>query len=125
MHGDGGIAKHRFGPSGCDDEVLLRAGDGIADIPKISGALVVNDFQIADGGEAARAPVDHVTSAINQAVAIEAQESFEHGTIERGFKSEALARPIAGSTQANHLLLDHSTAFRFPLPDAALEFLAA
>ena len=36
-----------------------------------------------------------------------------------------LARPIAGSAEADHLLLDHAAAFVFPFPDAALEFLAA
>ena len=92
---------------------------------KISDALVVNNFEIADGGQAARAPVDHVTSAINQAIAIEAQESFEHGAIERRLESKTLARPIARSAQANHLFLDHAAAFRFPFPNAALEFFAA
>ena len=48
-----------------------------------------------------------------------------HGAIERWFEREALARPIAGRAEANHLLLDDAAAFRFPLPDAALEFLAA
>ncbi len=91
----------------------------------MAGALVVDDFEIADGGLAARAPVDHVAAAVNQAFAIEAQESFEHGAIERGLERESLARPIAGSAEADHLLLDYAAAFRFPLPDAALEFFAA
>src|ERR1700728_2885225 len=105
--------------------MLFGAGDRIADVPQVADALVVNDFEIADGGKTARAPIDHVTSTINQAVAIEAQKSFEHGAIERGLKGEALARPIARGAQANHLFLDHAAAFGFPFPDAALEFFAA
>src|ERR1700691_2266130 len=125
MDGDGRIAQHCFRARGGDDEVFFRGGDRVAEVPQVADALVVNDFEVADGGKTARAPVDHVTSAINQAVAIEAQESFEHGAIERGFQSETLSRPIARSTQANHLFLDDAAAFRFPFPDAAFEFLAA
>ncbi len=36
-----------------------------------------------------------------------------------------LARPVAGCTQADHLLFDDSATLRFPLPNAALEFLAS
>src|SRR5580700_8854727 len=102
--------------------MLFCSGDGIADVPQITDALVVNHFEVADGGEATRTPVDHVASAINQTVAVEAQESFEHRAIERRLQSETLARPIAGCAEANHLFLDHAAAFRFPFPDAALEF---
>ena len=90
-----------------------------------AGALVVDDFEIADGGLAARAPVDHVVAAIDQAFAIEAQKGFEHGAIERGIERESFARPIAGGAEADHLLLDDAAAFRFPLPDASFEFFAA
>ena len=85
----------------------------------------MDDFEIADGRLAARAPIDHVAAAIDQAFAIEAQKGFEHGAIERGLERESLARPIAGRAEANHLLLDDAAAFRFPLPDAPLEFFAA
>ena len=90
-----------------------------------AGALVVDDFEVADGRLAARAPIDHVAPAIDQAFAIEAQKRFEHGAIERGLERESLARPIAGRAEADHLLLDDAAAFRLPFPDAALEFLAA
>src|ERR1700693_2073513 len=125
MHGDGSIAQHRLGPRSGDDEMLFCSGDGIADVPQIADALVVNHFEVADGGKATRTPVDHVASAINQTLAVEAQESFEHRAIERRLQSETLARPIARCAEANHLFLDHAAAFRFPFPDAALKFLAA
>ena len=125
MDGDGGIAKHRFGARRRDDEKFLRPDHGITQVPELARALDVDDFEIADGRLAARAPVDDVAAAIDQAFAIEPQESLNHGAIEGRFEGEALARPIAGSAQANHLLLDGAAAFQFPLPDAALEFLAA
>ncbi len=103
----------------------VGADERVADVPELAGALVVDDFEVADGGLAARAPIDHVAAAIDEAFAIEAQESFENGAVERGLEREFFARPIAGGTEADHLLLDHAAAFRFPLPDAALEFLAA
>ena len=94
-------------------------------MPEFAGALHMNDFQVADGCLATRAPVDNIAAAIDQPFAIEPQESFNHGAIERRLESETFPRPIAGSAQANHLLLDRASAFGLPLPDAPLEFLAA
>ena len=125
VHCDGGIAQHRLGARGRDDNVLFRSSDRVADVPQAAGAFVVDDFEIADGGEAARAPIDQITAAIDQAVAIEAEESFKSGAVERGLESEALAGPVAGNAEADHLVFYYAAAFDFPFPDAALEFFAA
>ena len=77
MNGDGGVAEHGFRARGGDHEKFFRADDGIADVPDFSGALVVDDFEIADRGLAARAPIDHVASAIDQPFAIETQKRFD------------------------------------------------
>ena len=79
------------------------------------------DFEIAEGGQAARAPVDHVAPAIDQLLVVEPQEGFQHGAVERRLQRKALARPVAGSAQADHLVLDGAAAVGFPLPDAPLK----
>jgi hypothetical protein len=41
--------------------------------------LLVDDFEVADGGLAARAPVDDVGAAIDEALLVEADEGFADG----------------------------------------------
>jgi len=126
VDGDGGVAEHGFGAGGGDGKELAGgADDGVADFPDFADAFVMDDFEVADGGEAAGAPIDHVAAAVDEAVAVEAKEGFEDGAVESGLEGEALEGPIAGGAEADHLLLDDAAAFGFPLPDAALEFLAA
>ena len=85
----------------------------------------MHNLEVADGCLAPGAPIDHVPSAIDQAFAIQPEECFQNRAIERRFKREPLTGPIARGPQADHLLLDDAAAFRFPLPDAFLEFFAA
>ena len=44
VHGDRGIAQHRFRARGRDDDVLFRSGDRVANVPKAADALIVNDL---------------------------------------------------------------------------------
>ena len=130
MNGHGRIAEHGLRPCRCDGQKLARfvaaiIKDRVFDLPDVALLLLVDHFEIADGGLAARAPVDHVTSAIDQAFAIQAQERFEDGTVKRRVEGEFFARPIAGSAQANHLAFDRAAAFGFPFPYALFKFVAA
>ena len=125
MHRHRRIAQHRLGTRRRHHQILLRrTGHRITNEPQISGALVVHHFQIADGRLAARAPIDHVTPAIDQSLAIQPQKRFQHRAIKPRLQRKSLARPVARSAQANHLLLDDAAALRLPFPHAPLEFLA-
>ena len=77
----------------------LRAHHRIADVPEMSLALLVDGFEIADGGAALRAPVDDVVAAINQPVFVQAHENFGHGARQLRRKREFLARPVAAFAQ--------------------------
>ena len=84
MNGDGGVAEHGLGARGGDGEKLagvlaVIAEDGVADLPEVALLLVVDHFEIADGGLAARAPVDDVGAAIDEALLVEADEGFADG----------------------------------------------
>jgi len=125
MDRDRRIAEHRFRPRGRHDEKFFGASDRIAEMPELPRPLDVNDFEIADRGLAARAPIDHVRTAIEQPFVVEAQESFEHGAVKLRLEREMLARPIARGAEPDHLSFDRAAALRLPLPHAPLEFLAA
>ena len=89
------------------------------------GDIGVGDFEIADGGVATGAPVGHVLAAVEEAALVEADEDFADGAGEAGIEGEALAAPIAGGAEADHLALDGVAGLGLPLPDALFEFLAA
>ena len=99
--------------------------DAIADVPEMAFDGLVNGFEIGDGGLAARAPVDHVLAAIDQALFPEAHEGFANGAREACVHGEAFARPIDAGAFAADLLGDAAAVLFFPLPDATLEFFAA
>ena len=91
----------------------------------MAGDIDVRDLKIAERGVAMRAPVDHVLAAVDEAAVIEADEDFADGAREAGIEREALAAPIAGCAQADHLAFDGIARDGLPLPDALFEFLAA
>ena len=102
-----------------------HAVDGVADVPQVAIDFGVRHFEIGERGVAARAPVDHVLAAVDEALFVEADEDFADGAGEAGVEGEALAAPIAACAQADHLALDGVAVLRLPLPDALFELLAA
>ena len=134
MNGDGRVAEHGFRARGGDGDELAGlfaaiAEDGIANLPEMALLLGVDDFKIADGGLAARAPVDDVCAAIDEALMIEADEGFADGNRQALVHGEVFAAPVDGDAEALHLLEDGAAVMLLPLPHAldegfAAEFLA-
>ena len=81
----------------------------------------MDDFEIADGGLAARAPVDDVRAAIDEALMIEADEGFADGDRQALVHGEVLAAPVDGDAEALHLFEDGAAVVLTPLPDAGNE----
>ncbi len=84
MNGHGGVAEHGFGARGGNSQEFAGlfaavAEHWVADLPEMAFLLLVDDFEIADGGLAARTPVDDVRAAVDEALVIEADEGFAHG----------------------------------------------
>src|ERR1019366_1333585 len=96
-----------------------------ADMPHVALDVGVGHFEIGDGSQAARAPVDHVLSAVDEALFEEPHEDFADRAREAGVQGEALAAPIAARAEADHLALDGVAVLGLPLPHALLEFFAA
>ena len=130
MDGDGGVAEHGLGAGGSDGEKLagvfaVGVEDGVADLPEMALVLVVDDFEIADGGLAARAPVDDVSAAIDEPLLVEADEGFADGDGEVLVHGEVFAAPVDGCAEALHLVEDGAAVVALPLPDALDEGFAA
>ena len=66
MNGDAGIAQHRFGPRRGDDDVLVRAL--ASDIGSATAALdlLLHHFEIGDGGQKLRVPIDQALVLVDQ-----------------------------------------------------------
>ena len=130
MNGHGHVAEHGFGARRGDGQELagvlaVVAENGIANLPQVALVLVVDHFKIADGGLAARAPVDDVGAAIDEALLVEADEGLAHRDRQALVHGEVLAAPVDGGAEALHLVEDGAAVVPLPLPHALDEGLAA
>ena len=80
--------------------------------------LVVDHFEVADGGLAAGTPVDDVRSAIDEPLLEKADESLPDCDGEVLVHGEILALPIDGGAQALHLIQNCAAIVALPLPDS-------
>ena len=97
----------------------------VADLPQVALVLVVDHFEIADGGLAARAPVDDVGAAIDEPLLVEADEGLAHRHREALVHGEVFAVPVDRGAEALHLVENGSAVVAPPLPHALDEGLAA
>ena len=130
MNGYGHIAEHGFRASSSDCQKLagilsVVAEHRIANLPEMALVLVVDDFEVADGGLAARTPVDDVRAAIDEALLVEADEGFADGHREMVVHGEVLALPINGCAESLHLVEDCAAVVALPLPDTRFKCFAA
>ena len=126
MHGDGGVAEHGLGPRGGDDDVgrCIVGVEGavlerIAQMPEVALHLDLLDFEVGDGGEQLRVPIDEALVLVDQPGAVEIDEHLAHGAGQPLVHGEALARPVAGGAEPLQLIDDQPAGLVLPLPDAA------
>ena len=74
------------------------------------------DLEIGDGGMELRVPIDQPLVAIDQALAVEIDETLRTAA-EPLVHGEALARPIGRGAEAAQLADDGAAGLRLPLPD--------
>ncbi len=119
IHGHGDVAEHSLRAGGGDGEEFAgRADDRVANFPELAQLFFVGDFEVGDGGLAARAPVDDVGAAIDEAIFVEADEGFAHGDGKVVVHGEVLAGPVDGVADALHRGEDGAAVVLAPLPDA-------
>ena len=126
MHRHGGVAEHRLGSRGGDDDGLAGfALDRVAQIPKRSLDLAVFHFQIRDRRLQLRIPVHQPAVAVDQAFFVKRDKGLLHRGGQTVVHGEALARPVERRAEAAQLARDGAAGFRLPLPHALDERVAA
>ena len=132
MHGDGSVAKHGLRPRGGNHDVSRcvvgvkgAAFERIAQMPEVTLHLDLLDFEVGDGGEQLRVPIDEALVLVDEAGAVEIDEHLAHGAGQSLVHGEALARPVAGGAEPLQLVDDQPARLVLPLPDAGDELVAA
>ena len=120
-----GVAEHGLGARGGHRHEPLGALDRVADEPQGAGHLLVVDLLVGERSLTARAPVDDVATAVDQALLVEALERQQHGARVGGIQREPLARPVRGDPHPAELLEDQPAVLLLPLPHFLEEALAA
>src|SRR5450830_474065 len=127
----GRVAEHGFRTGGGDDQVIQAVGglgavsQWITQVPEETFLVVVFHFEVGDRRVQLGVPVDQALAAIDQAIFVQAHESFLHRFREAVVHGEALAAPVHGRAQATDLAADVAAGLILPCPDLFEEFLAA
>ena len=114
---DGGVAQHRLGTRGRDDDALLPGHPRVADVPERPLLLHVGDLEVGERRAAAGTPVDDVSPAVDEPLPVEPDERFADRAGEPLVHREPLALPVARGAQALQLVQDRAAALLLPLPD--------
>ena len=123
------IPQHGLRTRGGDRDKLrltrLRVDHRIADVPEMTGNLLVIDLIITDGRLQVTIPVDQPVAAINQAVAEHIEEGPAHRSLANRIHGEALPVPVTGATHALLLRDDALLVLVLPFPDPLHQLLTA
>src|ERR1700730_2297265 len=116
MHRYRGIAQHGFRPRRGDRDEFVRSLDRITDVPQASLYLDLLHFEVGDGGEERRVPIDEALVLVDQAFVVESDEHLQDRARQALIHGEALARPVAGGTKALQLIDDDAAGLGLPGP---------
>ncbi len=83
--------------------------------------LLPVDLLIADGGAAARTPVDDARAAVDESLVEQRLEHESDGSHVLIVERETRTPPVARVSHPSHLLVDAPAVFRVPRVDAGLE----
>ncbi len=127
MHGDRDVGEHRLGARrrDLDTAIGIVLLERIADTPERAVALDVLELGIGDGGLRGRIPVDQTRSAVDQAVAIKADEDAPDRRGERVVHRKARALPVGPEAEPAKLFEDLAAVRSRPLPGALDECFTA
>src|SRR6188768_25709 len=105
--------------------MAAAAGDWIPDVPEGALLLFGQHFEIGDGREQHRVPVDETLATVDQAFVVQAYEYLGHRAREVRIHRELVARPVDRRAEAAHLPRDRAAGFFLPFPDAFEELFAS
>ena len=100
-------------------------GQRVAYLPQRSSLLFVLDFEIRHRGAQLRIPINEPLAAVDETVLVQTYEGLDDRFGQSRIHGEALAQPVAGCTQAPHLVGDRGSGVGLPCPDALDKALAS
>ena len=119
------IYQNRFRARCCDNDSLGGIiQKRITDIMHNAVFFFADDFQIGNGGEHYRIPINQTLAAINQTFVIQAHKNIINHFRQTFVHRKTLARPIASGADAAHLRSDNITRLFLPLPCITQKLLA-
>ena len=92
-------------------------GVGVADVVELAINLLVDYFEVGEGGGATGAPVDDALATVDEALVVEVDEGGADGSAGALVKGEAFSGPVAGGAEALVLLGYGAAILADPLPD--------
>ena len=126
MDGDRGVAQHRLGAGGGDDDLARAVGERVGEFVQLGPhVLFMIDFEVAERRAAAHTPVDQPFGPIEEPFLVQPRESLPHRARGPLVHGEALAIPVERGAQRAVLHRDAAARLLLPGPDAAKKFFPA
>ena len=116
VYRNGGIAEKGF-RTGCGKlQPAGAVGKGIAQVPEMTGLILVLNLRIGNGGFAAGTPVYNALAAVDKSLFVKVGKYLANGFAAALVKGKALSFPVAGAAQLFKLTDDGAAVFFFPVP---------
>ena len=126
VDGHAGISQHSLRPGGGHNDILAFLPlDGVADVPEVSGLVLVLHLHVAEGGDAVGTPVDDTGALVDEPLFIEAYEHMPDGLGQPLVHGKAGALPVAGDAHLLLLLHNAGPVLGLPVPHPLQKLLPA
>ena len=104
MDGDGGVAKHGFGPGRCHHETDVRViSHRVLDMIEFAFCFLVLNFNVGQSGEAAGTPINQSFAPVDETIFMKPDEHLTNCLGEALIHRETEPGPIAGGPQSLQL----------------------
>ena len=99
VHRHGCIAQQGLRSGGGQLQVAAAVLKGIAQVPEVTGLILVLHLCVRDRGQAVGAPVNDALTPVNQALIVQLAKDLAHGLAASFVQSETLPIPVAGGAK--------------------------
>ena len=125
VDGHGGIAEHRLGAGGGDQERLVGVDHRVADRPELAERVDVLDLVVGHGGPELDVPVDQPLPSVNLVGLEEVEEGGPDGLGAHLVEGEPGPGPVARTAHQAELPEDPGLVLVLPGPDSPDQLVAA
>ena len=122
---DAGIAQHGFRTGGGHHHFPAAVGQGVADVPQVTGLVHILHLRVRQRGDAVGAPVDDPAALIDQALFVQGDKNLPDGLGAALVHGKPCPVPIAGRAQLLLLLHDAVAVLVLPVPHPLQELFPA